>query len=759
MKDGETQGTLPAALSASGETRLPERYQDLGRVGQGGMGDVRRVRDLHLDRVLAMKVLRWGLFEDERARARFLAETQLNARLQHPGIVPVHDRGVLKDGRPWFTMRLIEGRTLGEVVAAVRACSSPREWGTTPDGWSLRRLAAAFETVCRIVGYIHGEGVAHCDLKPENIMVGRFGEVLLVDWGIARVVSEARSGAVLGTPRYMAPEQARGEVTAASDVYSLGAILHMMLRGEQPSPPSPPELLRLIAAATATEGHARPKALALADGVRLWLEGALRRERARRELSAAREMASRPRALREQAAALREQAQSLLDSIPPHAPGEQKQEAWRLEEQADALGAQADQAEASYTRRLHAVLEHDPSLGEAHERLADHYRDRLEQAEAAADRQAVLRTLSMLKAHDQGKHAAWLEGTGAVTLVTDPPAAATLLRFVRRSRRRVLEPVRALGHTPLIRAPLAPGSYLIRLERPGYPTVDYPIQIGRCEHWTGIPPGESAPHVLRLPPSLAARECLVPAGWFVSGGDGEALDGLSRRRLWVDSFIAARDPVTHAEFLVFLDALGEEAERLVPSEAESAERGRPLYTRDSSGRFRLAETHDGVPLRPHDPVIYVDRDTASTYARWRAATTGLPWRLPHDQEWEKAARGVDGRFYPWGNSFDPSFCCMASSHSGVPCWAPVGGWPADRSVYGVRGMAGNVRDWCANPYTRDGPPDGSRVGQATAADAQPSVIRGGSWSSAASKCRSAGRFAGAGHRLKSLGFRLVRSVR
>jgi serine/threonine protein kinase len=172
--------------------RIPDlfgtRYALEGELGRGGMGVVYRVRDLHLDRPAAMKILDEG---GEQAAA----EARLIARLEHPGIVPVYDAGTLPDGRAYFVMKMVAGLRLDEFLAA---------------GISLAERLRVFLTVCDAVAFAHDRGVIHRDLKPHNIMVGPFGETLVMDWGVARQSGQPSDAAVVGTPRYMAPEHVLG---------------------------------------------------------------------------------------------------------------------------------------------------------------------------------------------------------------------------------------------------------------------------------------------------------------------------------------------------------------------------------------------------------------------------------------------------------------------------------------------------------------------------------------------------------------------
>jgi tetratricopeptide (TPR) repeat protein len=238
----------PAALG--GERLRPSGECELGEeIGRGGMGQVLQGRDLELGRELAVKVLRPEYRGQASAARRFLEEARVCGRLQHPGVVPVHAVGALADGRPYFTMKLVRGRTLAGLLAD--------RVGPEAD---LPRFVQVFEQVCQTVAYAHSNGVIHRDLKPGNVMVGAFGEVQVMDWGLAKVLGEAsrgcqapveeppgphapgspgatQQGTVLGTPAYMAPEQARGEVARLderADVFGLGAILCEVLTGRPP---------------------------------------------------------------------------------------------------------------------------------------------------------------------------------------------------------------------------------------------------------------------------------------------------------------------------------------------------------------------------------------------------------------------------------------------------------------------------------------------------------------------------------------------
>jgi len=267
------------------------KYRVLDELGSGGMGTIYLAEDRVLGRKVALKVVGPGAASPEIA-ARTLREARIIARLEHPGIVPVHDAGTLPDGRMFYAMKRVDGRRLDALA---------RES-------SLADRLRVFQRICETVAFAHAHGVLHRDLKPENVMVGSFGEVLVLDWGLAKILevpeedtptdagpatpTATAHGAVLGTLAYMSPEQAAGladSVGVASDVYALGAILYFLLtfappfegeaamaraRGAAAAPPVPayernPETPRPLAAIAAkamaadpASRYATPEALA-----------------------------------------------------------------------------------------------------------------------------------------------------------------------------------------------------------------------------------------------------------------------------------------------------------------------------------------------------------------------------------------------------------------------------------------------------------------------------------------------------------------
>ena len=816
--------TVSAASGVAAPPRPPELqgYESSELLGVGGMGEVWRVYDPSLNRHLALKSLRPHLCTDPILEARFLGEARLTAQLQHPGVIPVHTTGALADGRRYFTMKEVSGRNLREIIRELHRRSQKGRWSTTADGWSLNRLLATFYQVCQTLAYAHQRGVIHRDIKPSNVMMGAFGEVYVMDWGLARVDGKdgqrpSRSdreedseltvwGEVPGTPAYMSPEQIVGDTSAigpASDVYALGALLYEILSGQPPyGRGRPQDIIRLAKAGPPPPpGRADPDrpSLPIPDGLEAvcmqalsrdpqerfsdagvlaqeigaWLDGARRREQAQALVITADVLHAQARQRREDAVTLRAEAAAILATVKPYEAVEGKRPGWEKQDAADSLDQTAQREEVEVVQTLRAALYQDPEHTEAHERLALHYAAAHRKAEAEQDTRRAQALEILLRDHDRGAHRAYLRGDGRLSLVTDPPGAtARLYRYERWQRRQVASFIRELGPTPLRDIVLPRGSYMLTLQAPGRVQVRYPVCIGREQVWDGVRPGETDAHPIALPPAgaLGQDDVYVPAGWFLSGADPAAGASLPRRWLWCAGFVMKRFPVTNAEYIAFLNDLvawGKEAEALrwAPRERSGASGGPGalIYGRDAAGRFILVPDTDGDQWEADWPVLKVGWDGAGAYARWRSIKTGESWRLPGEFEWEKAARGVDGRFYPWGDFLDPTFCCMQDSHPPqrrLP--SAVSGFPLDVSPYGVRGMGGNARDWCLDPWR----PEGARVSDGSlapppisAGQIERRVCRGGAWWQRAEHARIAARV-GVRASLRDVGisFRLVRSM-
>jgi serine/threonine-protein kinase len=385
------------AVDAGPAIKLPDaRYEVKDALGAGGMGEVRSVRDAWIGRDVARKTLLADLRETAQARVRFLREIRVQGQLEHPGIVPVYDVSVGRDGELSFTMRRVKGRTLAAVVEGL--ARGDRELAAR---YSRRRLLTAFSSVCMAIHYAHTRGVVHRDLKPSNIMLGEFGEVYVLDWGIAKLVGEDPSvedfasaeistegNRIIGTLGYMAPEQANADndaIDARTDVYALGVMLFEILTldhvlvdldaadalraitdGVDARPTRrprgadvPPELETICVRATSRAPADRfASAQAISEAVERYLDGDRDLER-RRELAAG---------YAAEAAALA--ARALAPATPPAEADEARTEAMRGTLHALALSPEQPDAQHTLARLLLEVpKELPPAAKAAHEEM------------------------------------------------------------------------------------------------------------------------------------------------------------------------------------------------------------------------------------------------------------------------------------------------------------------------------------------------------------------------------------------------------
>ncbi|RLB55569.1 MAG: hypothetical protein DRJ42_05955, partial [Deltaproteobacteria bacterium] len=262
---------IVAPDAAVGPTDFDNRYERIGPLGEGGMGEIVVYLDRQLGREVAVKTIRAETSSSEQAQRRFLAEARVQGQLEHPAIVPVYDIGTDGAGRHFFTMPWIHGVSLEEVLQRLAAGDQ-----TATQRFSRRRLVSALGTICLALDFAHRRGVIHRDLKPANIMLGEFGEVHLLDWGVAKVtgsdalserpppltvgqdVSNTLPGTILGTLGYMPPEQIRGagsQLTPAADVYAIGAMLFEICTLERLHPG---ETMGEISLSTLGDVEARP---------------------------------------------------------------------------------------------------------------------------------------------------------------------------------------------------------------------------------------------------------------------------------------------------------------------------------------------------------------------------------------------------------------------------------------------------------------------------------------------------------------------
>ncbi len=773
-----------------------ERYM-LGReLGRGGGGRVLRAFDRDLGRTVAMKIL---TRPDDAAPLtnqnlqRFIAEAQTTGQLEHPNIIPVYDMGMLGDGQLYYTMKEVRRHSLREVLQAMA-----RGDELIIEEYTLPRLLNIFRQVCLALHFAHVRGVVHRDLKPDNVMLGDFGEVLVMDWGLAKVEGrevvtdfylqggeDHRPGQTLGTPAYMPPEQARGElelVDELSDVYALGAILYEILTLEPPfvgqtpfevmlqvvnselvSPKRrapgreiPDELEALCLKALSPQREDRfASARDVLLAVETYLDGMRPREATRRGTLAARHTESYFRALGE-IQALERRARDAAAAVEDWEPVARKRLVWKLQDEVQAARHRMARAFGEAVTAYTQALAYDPEYSSAHQGLAQLYWSRFKTAERRQDILDVIYFEALIRQYDDGTYTPLLEGHGTLTVATFPEGAEVFVQPLElRDRRQVPGEAHYVGRTPIRDARMAMGTYLMTLRLQGCRKVTAPVTVERCgevdivvDMLTGEQIGDDFVH--------------IPPGEFIMGGDDEAFGSFERSEPFVEAVLISRFPVTFRQYLEFINDLVRHdpaAARLrLPSSRGSdgllarLDAGLDMYVPDEI--LIEGQARDRYPagrgIEWDLPVIGVSFDDALAYIRWRSERDGVAYRLPTEMEWEKAGRGTDARVYPWGNHFDPTFCKMLFSRPEHSQPEPVGVFRADESPYGVRDMAGGVREWVADMPDPDNP---------IHPDAQTCTARGGAWNQDAKGCRLASRVRVLRMaRNNSIGFRLARAA-
>lgn len=693
------------------------RYLIVEEIGRGGMGVVFRARDEGLKRDVALKILQEGPGSDARLLERFQREASLAARLRHPGIVAVHEVGIER-GVHFFTMDFVDGYTLDLLLANKRM--------------SRDEAVRIIEDVARAIHHAHVQGVLHRDIKPSNIIVDRSGKPLVMDFGLARQVAPEKKltqeGSALGTPYYMSPEAVRGEIVRigpATDVYSLGVVLYEMTSGRVPftgrqafeiyeqivsKDPAPPRdripdfpvdlQTILLKAIEKSPFHRYETAEALADdlrrirhhefiqarpptltqkvvrrfrrhgaviassviavllvaGIAGWYgfrSGAEYRSEMRRgrealgagQYAAAQEAFARAAALRPEdaeaadglqraraggyfAEAKRQLADGSIEAA--HALFEKARPAPEALEPWLAFCSAMTDARAALERgewaRAFECVGAAPALREG-----DSIRARLESAARAA-----------VDAEERIQRHRYEEAAEAIRFVPESerrlPSIDALRRHALGIARVTIRTIPPGGDVRGIDAEVTPGVYTVTID--GLRT--FPLLFERDAT------GRVADLDLVVPREPPAGMVYVPPGSFLSGPNRQKADPLPA--FWID-----RTEVTNREYAKFVSETGYPA---------------PLHWWDGSppaGR----EDH---------PVIYVSCYDAQAYLRWAGK------RLPTESEWEKAARGIDGREYPWGVDAAPETAGLRAA----------GAEARDASPYGAMDLSGNVSEWTSS---------------------------------------------------------------
>jgi serine/threonine-protein kinase len=751
----------PTSMEVGVGHQLPgsRRYSLEEKLGEGGAGTVWLARDHFLERNVALKVLSGDLNEADEQAKRFLFEAQTTGRLDHPGVIPVYDVGTLPDDRWFYTMQLIDERDFEEVLQQRETDSEVAE------DYPLPRLLKIFSRVCLIIAYAHDSGVLHRDLKPANIMLGAYGEVYVVDWGLARYFTDeadaqqtdegpdapedAEEGEVVGTPYYMAPEQIRGEnagMGPKTDVYALGVILYRLLTGQVPfdaptimslllkveteDPPDPYEvapdreipepLAEAALEAMSHEAGDRMSAQQLADRVTEYLDGVKEK---RRRAERADELLDRARALhqayvqaRKSVEGRRRALEERMASLNPEDGLEARKPLWEKEGRIDEAAHEAEELYSKSVQAARESLESFPTSG-ASRLLADLYWYKYAEACEDRDEAKELYFRSLVEEYDDGRYADRLADTGELALRVPSDRETHLYRSRPVGPLLELEEVEGDWSGQPFEVPT--GSYRVTVDYGEAMVVETPVEVDSHQC--------SLVEVSAPSPPVDGEFCFIPGGRYTVGGDSLAPKSLPEQTVELEPFLMRQYPVTLEEYCEFLNDIAQEDFELAKSHSPRTPDGSVYYLDiDPEARhFGVpAVDKDGHAWDPQWPVTMVNLYDARAYTKWRSRRDGVDYRLPSEHQWEVAARGVDRRIFPWGNGFDPTLCHMAESTAGRPMPCPVGSYPYDRSPFGVCDMAGLVIEW-----TRTRSESGGLQ----------FIQRGGSYGSPSNWCRAAAR--------------------
>ncbi len=685
----------------------------------------------------------------------------LDLGLCHDRIIPVRARGRDHGGCYWQVVdRHEDARTLEAALAAlVDETRDPFE--------ALITLGNGLSGLAEALAYAHGRSIVHRAVHPDRISIAG-GRALLGGWTLA-------------TRR----DDDAPEASAAQDMAGFGRLVQGVAEhlppltdrtaGMHPAPAVcaaartgvDEAIGTLMALARSLCDGAPPPAAEVVRAVDGWCEAV----EGRRRLALAEEARAQAHRKQAQADRIRRSAREALGRLHPWDPAHLKEEPWADEDRARGLREEARRLEGRWLGALHDLI---GTVPEARQRLVDAFLVWLAEADEAEDRDTIARLESQLAVYaDDPRVQAALAPHLRVTFEWSRADAQVSVARVVERRRLLVD-----GEAIELRGPgratldLARGDYRVTWRGPDGATARWPLRIrrngsagGRRVHLDDAPLG-----------GLRPGEIYVPAGPFIAGGGEEVVDGMPRQVVHLDAFVMQQRPVTHGAYLDFLAALvadgrGDEAERYVPRglQALSGRQPASLYEQDAAGRWILPA---GSEIDRAHPVANVNWYGAHAFAAHCAARAGLPWRLPRELEWEKAARGVDGRACPWGHRADESFGNVVNSQGRLAAVLAVDAYPdrfpADVSPYGVEGLGGNMRTWCHEPWRRGGPrldeggPDSHRLLPLTGDLPAPDtlmVIRGAAFSTPRRHMRVANRYADPAERWPTTaGIRLVRSI-
>jgi len=698
------------------------KYEIIELIGSGAYAEVYKAMDTILQRTVALKLLKGALLSDSETVARFLQEARTAANLTHPHIAWVWDLGEL-DGRYYLAMRYIDGQPLDKVLKTQGRLS----WAEAIQYMSQLSDALTFA---------HAGGLVHRDIKPQNIMISPKDGAVLTDFGLVRAMEAGsigtRTGALMGTPAYMAPEIWQGEPAGpAADQYSLACVLVEVLTGRPLfGGPTPPAVMRQHL----LEGPQLP------DDWAEDLSSVVRRALSRDPAERFADMVAFKAVL--QTLKLNDAPRAVVENIPTeiHRPpavvvsrGKAgTTAAWTLEDGLSALKdmeeAQDWQLAAEQLAELEAAYPNHPKLKLPHKKITqvlETQREAEEKVKREADERARLEAKA--KAEHEAEERARRETAAKAKLEADERAKLEAEEHARREAE-----AKAQREAEELARREAEAKAKREVEERAKSEADEKARRDASTRRTG------ERIFVRLDSDQEMEFIRIPAGKFLMGSDPKKdreaySDEQPQHTVELPEYWIGRAPVTNAQYAAFVLAGGGKAP--------------PHWRNNRPPQNKLDH-----------PVVNVSWEDAVAYCAWLGRQTGQKIGLPTEAHWEKAARGTDGRIYPWGiQKPDAQRCNYYGSKVGDT--TPVGRYsPAGDSPYGCVDMAGNVFEWCADWF------DASYYAKSPASDpsglasGEYRVVRGGSWYNNTRNVRAAIRFRYApGVRINDQGFRCLLS--